>query len=269
MPQDRYTLGEVAELFGRQLKTIERWVKRAGMDVGKDEQDRRYRFLNKTQVDHLAQLHRVQLRAKETTAHKKETEQQEAIVVLRTELRASMKQEVSALERRIIHLEQQLATLRTDLLARIEALEARPAAPPVSPARHLSHHLHPSPEPLQTHWKPFLNARPSSSPPFCASTSMRSTKRPRFGWLTASSSAINGSIPSANAYAPGCWWPGASCRGLRCVGRKAARVVRARHLFLPSVWLLSEYPAPHNRNWYLSPCAWQSVTPGHPLESGA
>ncbi len=49
--QERYSLGEVAQLFGKQLKTIERWIKRAGVEVGKDEQDHRYRFLSRKQVE--------------------------------------------------------------------------------------------------------------------------------------------------------------------------------------------------------------------------
>lgn len=116
--KERYTLGEVAELFSKQLKTVERWIARAGLEVGKDEQDRRYRFLSKTQVEHLVHLHRLQLSGKEAVIHKKDSEQQVLVAQLEQKLRRHYDAKLEALESRL-----------TDALARIEVLEARQAAP--------------------------------------------------------------------------------------------------------------------------------------------
>lgn len=55
--EDRFTIGEVARLLGKDRKTIERWMKRASMEASRDTQDGRYSLVTREQAKELARVH--------------------------------------------------------------------------------------------------------------------------------------------------------------------------------------------------------------------
>src|SRR5581483_12255451 len=114
---ERYTIGDAADRLGKERKTLERWIERAGITTLKDTHDGRRRWITHQQLDQLAREHKVTLRPERVIQPQPAT--------------PDNTQQLRALTQQLRRQATELTTLREQVQAlteRVQTLEARPAA---------------------------------------------------------------------------------------------------------------------------------------------